>query len=145
MTNPNHFFHRSGGFTFRKSTLNVIADAPYRIEPKMPLPLLCFVQHSLTESVKLESVAVKITQEGKTVLSATPFQRPVIVENSFWQKTFSINLPENLTGKFSVDVYFRIEIDGKTRTVRNNSLKGLKNPPLEVFRADDPFPRFKDF
>ncbi|MFC1556371.1 hypothetical protein ACFL5L_00125 [candidate division KSB1 bacterium] len=139
--------HTPRGFLsfFRKTTPDIIADAPYRIEPDRPLPLVCYVKLNSPFPVTIESVAVKISRNKHTVLSTTPMQQPVTMLTREWQRVFIIPLPDDMTGLFTMDVYIRIEYKGKRRTIVNNSFRGLRNVPLEIFRAKDPIPRFKGF
>jgi len=128
---------------FGKSRPAIITDAPYRLEPQSSLPLVCFVQLNECGTITIESISVKITQNGSTILSTTPLQHPVEITTPVWQKVFIIQLPDSLQGMFNLDSYIHTVINGKTRTIRNSSCRGVKNQALEIFRSAEPVPRIK--
>jgi hypothetical protein len=123
----------------------ILTDAPFRIEPSMPLPLVCFVKFRNEDPITLESIAVKISQNNKTVLSTIPLQQPVVIEKQLWQKALTISLPENISGKLIVEVFIRYIMNGKIKKVKNGSFSGLKSAPIEVYRAKEPLPRLEGF
>ncbi len=145
MSETNHK-SSNGLFSFiKKPAYEFIADAPYRVEPKTSLPLVCYANLNRVEKLIVESVSVKIFQDNKTILTTTPLQEPITIGFTQWQKVFIIPLPDELKGVFYIDVFIRIEVDGKIKTVNNNFCQGRKNVPLEVFRARESIPRFEGF
>ncbi|MFC1477082.1 hypothetical protein ACFL6L_01320 [candidate division KSB1 bacterium] len=130
---------------FRKTCPDIIADAPKRIDAKQPLPLVCFVRCGNAGPLAIESISIKISQNGKTVLSTTLLQQPARIERPFWQRIFTVQLPSDLEGFFFVNTFIRIEYEGKSRTIHNSSFSGFKNIPLTIFRATEQFPRLDGF
>jgi len=129
----------------KKHLPDILTDAPFRIEPGMSLPLVLFVRLRNGTPAVLRSVAVKISQNGRMILSAVPLQKPVAVKTPLWQRVFMIRIPEDLSGSLSVHAFIQVEAAGKVRTVHNSAYRGYKNGPLEVFRSPDPLPRLEGF
>ncbi|MFC1556311.1 hypothetical protein ACFL67_04425 [candidate division KSB1 bacterium] len=136
--------------TGKKSTVKrtypvIMTDAPFRVEPGMPLPFVCSVRLLTESAVIIESINVKLTQNNQTVLSSTVLQRPAIIRDPIWRRVFVINLPEDLSGEFALDAFIRVGFSGKTKTIHNCDEPGIKNSELKIFRAKEKLPKIQGY
>jgi len=123
----------------------VVTGAPYRIEPGMPVPLVCMIKGAGKQPVRLESIKVKIKKNGRTIREITALKQPVDVRSSGWQEAILVPLPDDLSGSFEIDTTIRVRRNGKVHTVRNNSYRGGGHRPLKVYRARDSLPGLSNF
>ncbi len=130
---------------FVNSWIEVVTDAPYRIEPGMSVPLICLVKESKNRPFKIESIKVNVMQGGKTVQVASALRTSVDVNTSKWHKVIRIPMNESMLGEFELETIVKISRNEKIRAVISRSVQDENERILRIFRARDSLPKFKDF
>jgi hypothetical protein len=125
--------------------MEVLTDAPYRIEPGMAVPLVCLVKENKNKPFTIESIKVKIIQKGKTLQVASALRTSVDVKTSKWHKVIRIPMNNSMLGEFALETVVKINRNGKTRVVKSRSVQGENDGILRIFRASDTLPKFKGF
>ena len=119
----------------------IIADVPFRLEPDTALPVLCIIKDAHRFPVRLEKIEVVISvTEGDSQTWRFDFDN-ILIEERFWNRTLSVNLPGNTAGFASVKVKFSLsnEVDGKFEVV-NDNLKTLPSLNMSVFIPEKTLP-----
>ncbi|MBL7075412.1 CehA/McbA family metallohydrolase, partial [candidate division KSB1 bacterium] len=136
-----HYLFRFYPFSlYFKKQPEVLADAPHRIEPGTPIPILCLIKDSHRYPIHIKSITIKIiypdggTEENRIYLKLDIYQ-------PYWWKILFHQPPAGFYGKLKIDVTFEIKIKGKTHIFKNDNYRGTSHLPLEVFVAPDPLPR----
>lgn len=130
--------------TFRSLPV-VSIDTPHRVEPGQPVPVVCRITKPADKSVSIESVEMNISLDGTSVQSSVPLKSAVELQKPLWQSVFTVPLPNNVTGRLTVDVVVKLKIDGKKKTVRNGRAGSSSDKPFVVYRPEEPLPLFDNF
>ncbi|MGA3286631.1 MAG: CehA/McbA family metallohydrolase [Bacteroidota bacterium] len=130
-------------FSFlRKHEPEIIADAPHRIEPNQPLPILVLVKDAHQFPVKMNEVHVSIRTKGKTLLEKKLLHTPLELTEKLWWRVFEVPL-DGISGNIECDVVFEID-DGKRQLFyHNDNYRTSSHQPLKIFVAPSPLPRFE--
>ena len=119
----------------------IIADVPFRLEPDTALPVLCIIKDALRFPVRLEKIEIEISVTGGNSKTRRFDFGNILIEERFWNRTLSLNLPGNSAGVVSVSVKFSLsnETDGKFEVV-NDNLKRLSPLKLSVLIPERTLP-----
>jgi len=124
----------------------IIADAPHRIAPKQPLPLLLIVKDAHRFPIVLQSVNATIkTAQQESVFRALQNSTERI-SSSLWWRTFHLNIPDGWRGKLAqinTEIIYRCG-DRQFRCYNDNHI-GTSHAPLRVYFAGDPLPALSNF
>lgn len=123
----------------------VVTGAPNRIEPGMPVPLVCMIKNAGNQTIILESINVKIKKNRRTIREITALKNPIDVRSSRWHKAFLVPLPDDLSGSFEIDTTIRLRRNNKVYTFRNDSYRGGGHKTVKAYRARDPLPGLSNF
>lgn len=124
----------------RKSEPEIVADAPFRIEPEKDIPLLLLIKDSHQFPCVLLGVDVAIAQDGKNVSRQSLLPRPVVLQNKWWWRVY--NIPrQQLHGWIEMNVTLAIEVAGEHRVFHNDNYRTSSREPLKIFLADSALPR----
>ncbi|MCK4417523.1 MAG: CehA/McbA family metallohydrolase [Candidatus Latescibacteria bacterium] len=116
----------------------IIADAPFRIEPSAQLPILCLIKDANRYPIWLEQVVVDVNySSGRSQAICFPIGERI--ESPLWHRVFSIDPLEPGLTAVEVDFWFRDE-KGK-HIVRNDNYRRTSRAPLVVQIASEPLPR----
>ncbi|MFQ5640143.1 MAG: CehA/McbA family metallohydrolase [bacterium] len=121
----------------KKKEPEIIADAPHRLEPGSPLPILILIKDADKYPVVLDGVNVHLN--GKKSVSFDFHGYPV--REAFWSKVIEINRTASLTGPCHVQVEIEVRINGKKRRIQNDNYAATSHAPLDVFFAEHPLPK----
>lgn len=128
-----------------KKEPEIIADAPFRLEPGEPIPVLLLIKDAFRFPVFLESVFVLLsTNAGENFCETFTFNE-TIKDRKFWHKILYFDPLEKLFGMVQLDVHIKIKINGKTRVYRNDNYRISSHLPLDIFLAEEPLPRFDNW
>lgn len=119
----------------------IIADAPFRLEPGMPLPVLLLIKDAHQYPIHLHSVTFTGKDEaGNTLIKQ--ISQNLVIDRHWWYQTVELD-PHNLMGKLSLEVSFDYTINGKRRMAINHNLPGSPEKPLTINLADQSLPGSK--
>ncbi|HDQ00409.1 MAG TPA: PHP domain-containing protein [bacterium] len=119
----------------------LIADAPHRIEPGQPLPILLLVKDAQLFPIGLERVSIVMSNNQRTI--RREYQFNLKIENTkFWWHIIEEQLPEDFVGELTVDVIFRVTVRHKPKVYHNDNYRISSHLPLKVFRSSQPLPKF---
>ena len=130
---------------FRKEP-EIVADAPYRVEPGRAVPLLLLVKDAHRYPITLERVTVEVeTGQGRQALPEIAIGREIA--DHWWHRTVMLERPLP-SGDVSLWVTFHYTIKGKSFgkaqdrlcTCTTHNLRSLKPRPLRVHLAEEPLP-----
>ncbi|MFZ5517814.1 MAG: CehA/McbA family metallohydrolase [Candidatus Zhuqueibacterota bacterium] len=127
---------------FFKREPEIIADAPIRVEPGQAIPVVLLVKDAFRYPIRLKSVTIELRQ-GDAVLQKHDFLLNENLDSQrYWHRLFHINAPQGVAGGIEIDVIIQIEINGRTKTYRNDNYRISSHLPLRVHLAADSLPRF---
>jgi hypothetical protein len=121
----------------------ITADAPFRVEPGTPVPLLLLLRHADRFPVTIRSASARIRYPDGSNDTVRLLPDPVEASSLSWHRLFSITPRQGFAGMISIDVIVDVvRRDGRgKRTVVNHNLPGLRPASLEIRVAADPLPR----
>jgi hypothetical protein len=127
-----------------KKEPEIIADAPFRLEPGQPIPVLLLVKDAHLFPIQLKSVLILLTSNNGENYSQTFTFNETISDQKYWHKILYFSPPENVSGTVQLDVHIKIKINDKTRIYRNDNYRISSHLPLEIFLANEPLPRLNN-
>jgi hypothetical protein len=136
-----HYRFRYFFSLLRKHEPEIIADAPYRIEPNSPLPLLIIVKDANLFPIKLNQISVIIQSDDKIVSQQKLVEHPIEINEIFWWRVYNISI-DGLSGYIQCDVRFEIEDKERKRYYRNDNYRTSSHKSLSIFASSSALPRF---
>ncbi|UCH62803.1 MAG: CehA/McbA family metallohydrolase [Fidelibacterota bacterium] len=122
---------------FRKEP-EILADAPWRVEPGKPVPLLLLVKDAHHYPITLERVTIGMeTDNGRRELPEITIGGEI--DDHWWHRTVMLERPID-SGDISLWVTFHYIIKGRPRTCTTHNLRSLKPQPLRVHLAGESLP-----
>lgn len=122
----------------------MIADAPFRIEPGQDIPVLLLLKDADKYPVFLESAVIKVQSGIHT--SSVSFEIKEQVNGRWWNRIFSLSIPDEWRGQtVEVDVGVFYQSDGRKKEMRNDNCPGLSHAPLKVHLAAEAQPVLDDW
>jgi hypothetical protein len=121
----------------------IIADAPRRLDPQRPLPLLLLIKDAHLFPLELLNVEVEITPHA--IPRFKVFDAEEHIAAQWWWRVFHINLPDEIRGRVKINVTIDYRCRGKTFRCHNDNYRGTSHAPLEVFIAESPLPALPGF
>ena len=129
-------------FSFlRKHEPEIIADAPHRIEPNQPLPILVLVKDAHKFPLKLNKVNAVIKKGGKILIEKELLILPIELSDKLLWKTYEVPL-DGISGVIECDVTFEIDNGRKRLLYKNDNYRTSSHKPMKIFVAPSPLPRF---
>ncbi len=124
----------------------IVADAPYRIEPGRAIPVLLLLRHADRFPVTVESAAALLRAPDGSETVYPLIENPVAIASRSWHRVFHVRPSEGMAGDISINI--RLDVrrpgDSRSRTVINRNLPGIKPIPLAVRLAEHPLPVSED-
>ena len=115
----------------------VIADAPHRVQPSVPIPVLCLIKDAHRYPVVLETVSISMSySSGRRGYISFPLN--VHVDEALWGQVFWIEPEEG--GEVRIDVRFDLKRGRKHVVVHNDNYRTLSHAPLCIHVASAPLP-----
>jgi hypothetical protein len=130
----------------------IIADAPHRLDPGQPLPILLLVKDAHRFPIELQSVTASIHCNAQPqnitlhVLRFTLHQSPKSINSPLWWRIFPIDIPAKWRGQLAegnIEITYRCS--GRQFRCNNDNHIGTSHSPLRVYFANDPLPVFPGF
>lgn len=128
----------------RMNEPEVLADAPHRLDPGAPLPVMVLIKDADRYPVEIEQMTFTLRQGG-TELHTESFvpPSPIPVRSHWWWHIHALRFDGALAerfGMFDLDVTVTLLRGGQRRAVRNNNLRTTTKRPLRVYRSRTPLP-----
>ncbi len=129
---------------YKKSEPEIIADAPHRLDPDKPYPIMVLIKDAHLYPVELLSVKVTFFQNAKKIYSNSfDFSPSLLISTHYWNKVIEIPFQGSLSTIFGL-IFGDIEIvtkqNGKLRTTRNNNHRFTSKSPLKFYRSKTHLP-----
>ncbi|MEE9162411.1 MAG: CehA/McbA family metallohydrolase [Candidatus Neomarinimicrobiota bacterium] len=126
---PSRYFRRQP---------EILADAPYRVEPGRPIPLLLLVKDAHRYPITLERAELRLETAGELqTLDDIPIDEDIA--DAWWHRTVMLERPQG-SGDVNLWVTFHYTVRGRSRRCTSHNLRSLKPRPLTVHLASDPLP-----
>jgi hypothetical protein len=139
-----HYTLKGFSLIFRRWP-EIVCDAPHRVEPGKPIPLLILIRDADRFPVRLRGVRARIAYSDGNVDERTLSDEPADVATRSWHRIHHLDPRREFSGKVSIDVSIEAVRSGKgkVRVVHTHNVPGRKTRPLVVFVAKDPLPSFE--
>lgn len=116
----------------------IIADAPYRLEPGVKLPLLLLVKDAHWFPIFLESVEINlIDRQGKQ--KNISYQKNITIKDRWWYEIIHLDTNE-LTGTCSIKVNFNYTVRNQRKSCMNDNSLLSESKPLQTYLSSLPLP-----
>jgi hypothetical protein len=137
-----HYTLKGFSLIFRRWP-EIVCDAPYRIEPGKPVPVLILVRDADRFPVRLHSVAVRIRYPDGGVENSILQDDPADIEGHSWHRVFILKPKDGFSGAVLIETMLQVSRKGRrsVKTVTNHNYPGRKPKPLSVIVAKEPLPR----
>jgi hypothetical protein len=126
----------------RKREPEIIADAPHRIEPNSPLPILILVKDAHLFPAILDGILLTIRSKGSIVLETKLLNSTIEIHQKLWYQVFEVPVI-GLTGAIECNVIFELNDNHQKRFYHNDNYKTSSHRPLKVFVSSNRLPRFE--
>lgn len=126
----------------RKKEPELIADAPHRLEPGQPLPLLILAKDGHIYPSRLQQIQIVIRQEHRELARKDLLTEPISINTEFWWRTFTLDV-SGWYGWLTIEVSLKLQRAGKTKTYQTDNYRTSSHKPLRVFVADQSLPRYE--
>ncbi len=130
----------------------IIADAPHRIEPGQPLPILLLVKDANRVPIELQSATASIhcnAQPPNVTLPALRFKlhdSPQSINSPLWWRIFPIDVPAERRGQLvQVNIEIAYRCGGRQFRCNNDNHIGTSHAPLLIYLANDSLPTLPNF
>jgi hypothetical protein len=122
----------------RKHEPELLADAPFRVEPGHPIPILILAKDAHHFPVLLKQIHVTAREGERDILSLDLLREPLPLREKLWWRVFPISVKAN--GWVDLEVHFEVECLGRLRRYVTDNYKTTSHAPLSVFVAREPLP-----
>ncbi|MEX2115520.1 MAG: CehA/McbA family metallohydrolase [Bacteroidota bacterium] len=126
----------------KKAEPEIIADAPFRVEPGNTIPVLLLAKDAEKYPGKLLRATALIRAAGQEH-RVKLIPKPIVLNTKWWWKIIQVDAT-GLRGWVDVDVEFEFSGAKGVRTYRNDNHRTSSRKPLRVFVADQPLPKLKN-
>ncbi len=127
----------------RKAEPEIIADAPHRLEPNTPLPILVIIKDAHLFPVKLISIHLIINKNEREIVKRILLDNIVSIDQKIWWQVFDVEI-ENISGAVKFDVIFTIIQNGKEKIFYNDNYRTSSHKSLNVYIAEERLPIFSN-
>ncbi|MCI0697973.1 CehA/McbA family metallohydrolase [candidate division KSB1 bacterium] len=130
----------------------IIADAPHRIEPGKPLPILLLVKDANRFPIELQCVTASVQCDAKPTnitLHASRFtlhESPEFINSPLWWRIFPIDIPTEWRGQLArVNIEIIYRCGGRQLRCVNDNHVGTSHAPQRIYFANDSLPTLPNF
>ena len=121
----------------------IVADAPHRIAPGQPLPVLLLIKDANRFPIVLQQVdaTINFAQQKFSLL-----QSGERIDAPLWWKIFYIDIPDDWRGRLAqVNVEIIYKSNGKEFRCANDNYIGASHAPLRVYFSNEALPTLPNF
>lgn len=131
-------------FLFKQEP-EIIADAPFRIEPGQAIPVVVLVKDAHRYPIKLIEVRITLQTAQQSLRQQTFQLNTPIAAERLWHRLFYLEPLVDITGDLSIDVELIIEVAGQIKSYRNDNYHLSSHRPLKTYLASEPLPRERNW
>jgi len=132
-------YPRFGPSRIRRAEPEIVADLPWRVEPRAPLPVLLVVKDAHWYPVELETLTLLIrTHEGEEIATVERVIRERVARPWWWHLETLPPLPQ--PGHYEVTPVIRYAIGGKRRTAIADNYRGTTHLPFSLWVGREEWP-----
>lgn len=135
-----HYSFRGIYSRFKKKEPEIIADAPHRVEPGQPIPIMFLIKDSDKFPAKISKIDIELSQGDNVILKKLFTINTEFVRQKYHSFILEINPPEEVNGLINIDVKFKISTNGRVKSYHNDNYRISSHDPLKVFIAKHPLP-----
>jgi hypothetical protein len=140
-----HYTLKGFSLIFRKRP-EILIDAPWRIEPGHPIPLMILIRDADRFPVHLNEIILKIQYRDGSVQT----QRIALelnIRESWWHRILELDTNAYPAGVATISAHMKAVYleTGKKQCFVNDNLWSSSHHPLTVYLASDPLPRFENW
>ena len=142
------FHHTLKGFSLvHKKWPEILSDAPYRVEPDQPIPLLLLIKDAHQYPIDLQSIHGEILYPDASIEHYALVEETIHIKEPWWFQIHHIHPRKDFHGQLRIRVRFDIRQKGKQKIhhVFIDNYRGSSHLPLDVYVAKDPFPHFENW
>lgn len=125
-------------FYYRRQP-EMICDAPRRLEPGQPLPILLIIKDADRFPVRLQGVNLDVKGRDTYYTHHVNFGQE-FVSKRWWHHIEYIDLPDESPCEWEIQPTWRIQIRGRYRAIKTDNLSGLSHGPLKIMQPGYPLP-----
>jgi len=124
----------------------IIADAPHRIEPTQPLPVLLLVKGANRFPIVLQQVNATISFAQKQTETFSLLHSDEHIDAPFWWEVFYIDIHDDWRGRTAqVNVEVVYKNSEKEFRCFNDNYIGTSHAPLQIYFANESLPALPNF
>jgi hypothetical protein len=127
----------------RKREPEIIADAPQRLEPGQPLPLLILAKDANSFPCTLRQVTVVVRQQSTVLFEGELLSAPRHLDKPLWWEILQLDA-RGWSGWIELQVGLQVEYNEQVKTYYSDNHRTSTHKPLRIYVAPDPLPRFPD-
>jgi len=128
-----------------KNEPEIVADAPFRVEPHQPIPVLLLVKDAHWYPVQLLEIIVRISSKNQPNMTRKFPLNITLNKTKFWSKIFLLEPLQDVSGIVDIDVQIIVKVNGKVRVYHNDNYRISSHQPLQVYLASEMLPRFDNW
>lgn len=128
-----------------KKQAEIIADAPFRVEPGQAIPILILIKDAHRFPIEILKVIIEIKQFGRLLAKHSFVLNLLVDRDPFWQRIFYLERPNEVSGLVAIDVQIVIKWNGKIYAYHNDNYRISSHLPLEVFLSEYDWPKFDNW
>jgi|FLOH01.1.fsa_nt_gi hypothetical protein len=135
------FHYRFKYFPFSryfKKEPEIYFDAPWRINPNTLLPLFLLIKDAHEFPIRLKNLEIKVYDETAQEILSNKIQLDKTIDTKWHFAHWDLNL--DYVGSVFIHTTLEIEIQGKTKIIKTDNLRGSSKVPLKTYLAAEPFP-----
>ena len=137
-----HYSFRGIYSRLKKNEPEIIADAPHRVEPGSPVPILILIKDAHLHPVILEEILIEI--HGGILRSQKLFKYEETINRPLWHDIIRLDAPiEN--DELSLDVSIRLRHGQKIIEIKNDNYKCSSHAPLKIRIAHEGLPKTQNW
>jgi len=135
-----HYKFRGIYSRLRHSFPEILADAPYRVEPGKKIPLLILVKDAHQFPIELIRIEADARRGQSQIFHKNLLTKPLVIHLPFWYKVIELDAPPGISGTIDLQVAFTVKRKGKTSHFFNDNYIGTSHAPLRIRLSPHPLP-----
>ncbi|MFH0989786.1 MAG: CehA/McbA family metallohydrolase [bacterium] len=126
-------------YLFKKEP-EVIFDAPHRLEPNQPIPILLLVKDADRFSCNLKNITFRLMQDSTLIVEQRAAEIPIIPSQPIWWMLLSLD-SHSCSGWVSLQISFTLQTPSGEYTYKSDNNRTSSHRPLKIFLSRELLPR----
>ncbi len=135
-----HYSFRGIYSRLKKKEPEVVADAPHRIDPDMPIPVLILLKDSHLFPVRLINVTITLLLNGQVIRQQRHDLNTDYIIQKYRGYVLNFTPPTDISGPVQLDVAFEIATETTSAIYHNDNYRISSHKPLDIYIANEPLP-----